>query len=124
MSSPDLPGLPAPNPPLPERARIAAPVDGGERAPTRRPLEFWDRIKFLLLIAGLFWFLVWAEMADNPLLAYRDAYNQTLESRWWLVVLFGAELTRQAHYLLAESSAGYHQLWVRAFEGGASAWVA
>src|SRR5437016_5474559 len=34
--------------------------------PTRKPLTLWDRGKYLVLLAALFWFFVWAAIADNP----------------------------------------------------------
>src|SRR5262249_18892356 len=77
----------------------------------RRPLGWWDRIKFLLLLAGLFFFFVAAEMSDNPLLPFREAFNMTLSSKWWIVALFGLEVLRQIHFLLCERSAGYYRFW-------------
>lgn len=78
---------------------------------TRRPLAWWDRVKFLLLLAGLFGFFVAAEMADNPLLPFREAFDITLESKWWIIVLFGLEVVRQIHYLLCERSTRYYAIW-------------
>ena len=71
----------------------------------------WDRIKFLLLVAALFAFLVWAEMSNNPILPFRDAFRQTLEAKWWLVALGVVELVRQIHYLLSEHWSGWHRFW-------------
>lgn len=78
---------------------------------TRRPLSWWDRVKFLLLLAVLFGFFVAAEMADNPLLPFREAFDMTLEGKWWIVALFAAELVRQVHYLGCERSARYYAFW-------------
>lgn len=78
---------------------------------TRKPMAFWDRIKFLLLLFGLFWFFVWSEMADNPILPFEDALDRTLEAKWWVLALIGLEAIRQAHFLLAESWPGYHRFW-------------
>jgi ATP-dependent Zn protease len=78
---------------------------------TRKPLAFWDRSKFLLLLVVLFWVFVWADMADNPILPFQDALNRTFESKWWVIALIGLEAIRQAHFLLAETWPGYHRLW-------------
>ncbi len=78
---------------------------------TRKPLPFWDRIKFLVLLGVLFWFFVWADMADNPILPFEEALERTLEAKWWILALVGFEAIRQAHFLLAESWPGYHRLW-------------
>jgi cell division protease FtsH len=106
-----------------------APVEGlrppdegpGERErQTRKHLPFWDRIKFLLLFAAVWFFLVWAAMADNPLLPFVDAMRQELRSPWGQVVmaLAGLEGLRQLHYLVSEFSAGYHRFWTHRFFGG------
>ena len=78
---------------------------------TRRPLSWWDRIKFLLLLAALFGFFVAAEMADNPLLPFREAFDMTASGKWWIVALFGVEVIRQIHFLLCERSAAYYAFW-------------
>jgi cell division protease FtsH len=85
----------------------------------RKPVAMWDRVKFLLLIGGLFWFFVWAAMSDNPLLPYNDAVNDTVRAKWWLLALGGLELLRQLHYLLSEHSPGWHHLWSERIFGGA-----
>jgi ATP-dependent Zn protease len=79
--------------------------------PTRKPLALWDRIKILLLLGVLFWFFVWSEMADNPILPFEEALERTLEAKWWILALVGLEAMRQAHFLLAESWPGYHRFW-------------
>ena len=40
---------------------------------TRKRLSPWDRIKFLVLLTLLWWVLVWAAMANNPLVSFNDA---------------------------------------------------
>ena len=40
---------------------------------TRKPLTFWDRIKFLLLLVLLWFVLVWSAMANDPLVGFSDA---------------------------------------------------
>jgi cell division protease FtsH len=78
---------------------------------TRRPMSWWDRIKFLLLLAALFGFFVAAEMADNPLLPFSEAFDMTWRGKWWIAGLFGLEVLRQIHFLICEHSAGYYRLW-------------
>src|SRR5437879_12463255 len=85
---------------------------------TRKPLALWDRIKFLVLLAGAFGVFVWAAMSDNALLPFGDAFNQQLRAKRWIVVLLAIEVIRQVHYLISERSARYHQFWsVRVFGG-------
>ena len=84
---------------------------------TRKPQPLWDRIKFLLLAVALFFFLVWAEMSNNPILPFRDAFRQTLEAKWWLVALGAVELVRQFHYLLSEHWSGWHRFWTEGVFG-------
>ncbi|MGE3619013.1 MAG: AAA family ATPase, partial [Acidimicrobiia bacterium] len=104
MTEVDLsPGLPAPD----HLGAGSAP----ERA-TRKPLAPWDRLKFLVLLVGLYWFFVWSDYADpNPLNDLGDAVAATNRSKWFLFVLFGMEVVRQLHYLVAERHAGYHRFW-------------
>ena len=40
---------------------------------TRRPVPLWDRIKWLVLLAVIWFLLVWSLMADNPLVGFLDA---------------------------------------------------
>jgi cell division protease FtsH len=78
---------------------------------TRRPLSWWDRIKFLVLLVALFGFFVSAELGDNPLLPFGEAFDLTLEGKWWIVALFGVEVVRQIHYFICERSERYYRLW-------------
>jgi cell division protease FtsH len=86
--------------------------------PTRKPLALWDRVKYLLLLAALFGFFVWADMADNPLLPFADAVRDEVRSKWWILLLAAIELVRQAHYLISEHSAAYHRFWTTKVFGG------
>ncbi|HJV09595.1 MAG TPA: AAA family ATPase [Acidimicrobiales bacterium] len=85
---------------------------------TRKPMGFWDRIKMLVLLAGLFLFFVLAETGDNPILPFREAVDQQLQDKWWMVALFGIEIVRQIHYLISEKSARYHRFWTVQVFGG------
>lgn len=90
-------------------------TDAPERA-TRKPMAMWDRVKYLLLAFLLFWWFVWSALSDNPLVSLRDAFWETVESKWWLFLLAGVEVLRQAHYLISERSAQYHGFWVGLFK--------
>src|SRR5436189_1018430 len=85
---------------------------------TRKPMTFWDRIKFLILGGALFVFFFAAEMADDPLLPASEAFNITVRSKWWILALLGLELVRQIHYLICEHSAAYYQFWRDRVFGG------
>jgi len=90
----------------------------GPVAQTRKKMPLWDRIKFLLLLALLFGFFVWSAASDpNPFNTFRDAVDETVRSKWFLFVLFGLELLRQIHYLIAERSARYHGFWTNSVFG-------
>ncbi len=82
---------------------------------TRVHLPLFDRIKFFLLFTVTFFVLVWASLANNPILSFHDALTEQLHSRWWLLLLFGVEALRQIHFGLAETLAPYHGVWVRYF---------
>ena len=85
---------------------------------TRKPLSFWDRIKFLVLL-GLVWFiLVWSVMANDPLVGFSDALKIEVQSGWWVFVLLGLEVIRQLHFLISEHWAAYYRFWTYLVFGG------
>jgi cell division protease FtsH len=85
---------------------------------TRKPLAFWDRIKFLVLL-GLVWFiLVWSVMANNPLVGFTDAMKIELQTGWWVFILIGLEFIHQVHFLISEHSRAYHRFWTNVVFGG------
>jgi cell division protease FtsH len=101
-------------------APVARPPEGlsapdepphGAPAPTRPKMPFWNRIRLLLLFAVAWLILVWAAMADNPLLPFVDSVRIQLQDSQWLIWLAGLELLRQVHYLIEERSARYHRFW-------------
>jgi len=57
-------------------------------------------------------------MANDPILPFADAARIELRSGLWVIILAGLELLRQAHFLISEHWAGYHQFWVRHVFGG------
>ena len=82
---------------------------------TRKPLPWWDRVKFIVLLGALFWFMVWAETGDNPILPVSEAINTVARSRWWIFVLGGLEVVRQIHFVIAEHWSRYYLFWQRRF---------
>ena len=86
-----------------------------EERRTRIHLSLYDRIKFLLLFTLVFFVLVWASMADNPLLSFGDGCSQIFNQRKWLVLLFLIEVVRQLHFALSEILAPYHGIWQKYF---------
>ena len=104
------------------RAAEGLPPPGGrprdEDRMTRKPLGFWDRIKFLVLL-GLVWFiLVWSVMANDPIVGFSDAMRIEVRTGSWVFVLLGLELLRQIHFLISEHSAGYNRFWTWIVFGG------
>ncbi len=87
---------------------------------TRKRLPIWDRVKFLLLFALAWFALVWASMADDPILPFQDALRLQMRSGKGItiMVLFGIELLRQVHFLVSEHASGYHRLWTHGIFGG------
>jgi cell division protease FtsH len=75
---------------------------------TRKRQVFWDRVKFSVLIIAVWFIVVWYEMANDPVLGFRDAAKQQLQANSgigrWLVLLLGLEVIRQIYYLLTERS--------------------
>jgi cell division protease FtsH len=97
------------------------PPDGRPRDEdrrTRKPLAFWDRIKFLLLLT-VFWFiLLWSTKSGNPLVTWSDAFRIEARAGAWVLVLIGLEALRQIHFLISEHWAGYHYFWTHRVFGG------
>jgi cell division protease FtsH len=86
--------------------------------PTRKPLAPWDRVKYLLLLTLIWFVLVWAAMADNPLLPFADAMREQAREALWVFVLGGLELLRQIHFFISERSSRYHLFWTKRVFGG------
>lgn len=83
---------------------------------TRVHLSPYDRVKFILLFAIVFLVLVWASLADNPLLSVSDAFNEVTRTRTWLIYLVVIEVLRQMHFLVSEIAAPYHGIWTKYFQ--------
>ncbi len=82
---------------------------------TRVHLSFYDRIKFLLFFAVVFFVLVWADMAGDETLGFDQALSNSAYQRWWIFPLVAIEAIRQAHFLISELAAPYHGFWQRYF---------
>ena len=82
---------------------------------TRVHLSTIDRFKFLLIFGLVFLVLVWADMSNNPILNFADAFKENLNTRWWLLLLIAIEVIRQIHFLAAETLAPYHGAWLKYF---------
>ena len=81
-------------------------------------MPLWNRIRLLLLLGSIWLILVWASMADNPLLPFVDAVRLHLVESQWLLWLMGLELVRQIHYLVSEHWSAYHRFWSDRVFGG------
>jgi cell division protease FtsH len=84
---------------------------------TRKRMYFWDRIKWLVLLAAIWLILVWSVMADDPLVGFVDAMRIEVSEGWWVFVLAGLEVLHQLHFLVSEHSAAYNQFWVNKIWG-------
>ena len=81
-------------------------------------MSLWDRIRLLLLFVIAWLIIVWASMADNPLLPFSDAALIQLRDSQWLLWLAGLEVVRQIHFFISEKSAAYHRFWSEKVFGG------
>ena len=88
------------------------------RRETRKRMGLWDRVRLLLLLAVAWFVIVWAAMADNPLLPFVDSARIHLVESQWLLWLAGAEALRQLHFLVSERSSRYHRFWAHTVFGG------
>lgn len=78
---------------------------------TRPRLAFFDRIKFLLVLAVVFALSVWTAMGDNPLISFNDALREQWQAKWVLWTLFAVELVRQVHFFVTERWSRYYLFW-------------
>jgi cell division protease FtsH len=105
----------------PDAVLDASFAASGRRRPdalTRKRLAIWDRVKFLLLLALVWFILVWAVMASDPIVGFRDAMAIEVHNGWWVFVLAGLEVIRQVHYFVCEHSRTYYWFWTHKFFGG------
>ncbi len=97
-------------------AELGLTYEGGrpreEDILTRRRIPLWDRIKWLVLLAVIWFLLVWSLMADNQIMGFADALRIEAQLGWWVFILAGLEVVHQAHFLISEHSARYNQFWI------------
>ena len=79
---------------------------------TRKRLNLWDRVKWLVLLAAIWMLLVWSLMGNDPLVGVLDAFRIEARLASWVFILAGLEVLHQVHFLVSERSAGYHQFWL------------
>jgi cell division protease FtsH len=86
---------------------------------TRKPLPWWDRVKLLLLFATVWVVLVLgAYFRLIGGMSRYDALYYAVRMYPALLVLFGLELIRQIHYLIAEHWKRYYAFWNRIWGRG------
>src|SRR5271155_2825040 len=90
-------------------------VSGWER---RKPRSLWMRSRLLILMAAVWGILFWYNLSSDPLISARDGLILTWNAKWWLTVLFCAELVRQAHYIISEHWGAWDHFWGEVFFGG------
>src|SRR5687768_3318190 len=79
--------------------------------PRRKKQGWWDRSTFLILLAGLWLFMLWAKLDEIPPMGTEDAARGTLRSKWWILALGGLQLQRQVLYFNSEHWSGWHRFW-------------
>jgi len=82
---------------------------------TRVHLSLYDRGKFLLFFAAVFFVLVWSDMAGDENLGFNEAVVDSSYQRWWIFPLIAIETLRQTHFLISELAANYHGFWQKYF---------
>ena len=91
-----------------------------DRGATRRKLDRWDRIKFLVILGVFIVIVLWTKVSA-PFVTVGDALadmsRETLGGI--LLILFMLEVLRQIHYLMSERSSAYHLFWADKVFGGA-----
>jgi cell division protease FtsH len=120
-SGPTGPDYPGHDPGYPGLAPPADPPAAATPRPprvTRPRAPLWHRIRLLLLLGVVWLVVVWAAMADNPLLPFDDAVRTAGADAQWLLWLMGLEVLRQVHYFVSERSSAYHRFWAEKVFGG------
>ncbi len=93
---------------------------------TRKPMETWDRLKFLILFLLVWLGFVAVYTTNNPLESVATAARLAASNEWWLTLLIFAELIRQAHYIVAEHNEAWNEFFdknvVAKLNGVSSGW--
>ena len=115
----DDPGAPGPDGPPPPEAPSEHHDPPPAKIEQKRPKSsWWDRLKLLVLFVAAFMIVVWAQMADNPLITFSDSFKIQVYETQWLIWLAGLELLRQIHFFVAEHWSAYHVFWSQKVFGG------
>ena len=96
-------------------ARPSRPRDADRT--TRRKLDTWDRVKYLVLLSLLFSVFWWQKLANNPIKSVADGFWDTVSAQAWIWVLLGLEILRQTHFVVAERWPAYYRFWRRTIFG-------
>ena len=95
---------------------VQAPQHSGrpreEDIPTRKRMSWWDHTKWLLLLAIVWFLLVFSLMGDDPLVGFLDAVRIEVPLTLWVFVLAGLEVLHQLHFIISEHWGRYHQFWL------------
>ena len=85
---------------------------------TRKPLDWWDRVKLLILWLIAYGLTLWSAIINNPIMPFGDAVYEVTYAMPGaaIAVLFVFELVRQVHFIIAENASGYYLAWKRLFE--------
>lgn len=102
-------------------SQIHEPPQVVEQLP-RRKMMFFDRAKVLIILSVILAFGVALKRSSVPIISWGDAIREELRSKWWVLLLMGIELARQAHYLVSEKSGGYNSFWKEKVFGGWDRW--
>src|SRR4051812_6874474 len=85
------------------------PTPAWKRRGTRKPLAWWDRVKFLILISGLFGLLLCAEYRGMEAMGqWGDVAAQIGTGVGWLVILGGRGVLPQLHFVISERRGWYN----------------
>jgi cell division protease FtsH len=101
--------------------QIHEPPKEVAKAP-RRKMQFFDRVKILILLAVWFGFAAALKHSSVPIMSWAEAFREQLQAKWWLLALAGLEALRQIHYLISERNGNYHYAVQHKFFGAWDRW--
>jgi cell division protease FtsH len=79
---------------------------------TRKRMSWWDHAKYLILLAVVWFLLVFSLMGDDPLIGFLDALRLEVGLAWWVFAIAGAEFLHQLHFVISGRWGRYHQFWL------------
>jgi len=105
----------------PRSAAVEDPRFPWKARGTRKPLSFWDRSKFLILLAAILGVLVWYDLQRfSPPATFGEVLTSVAWDQQWVLWLAGLEVLRQLHFVLSEHSRPYHRFWSERVFGGST----